>query len=69
MTLSGPEFLAIMRQQVKQEGTRAFAGRVGINPATISQVVNGHLVPTEAIAKAFGFIRVTSFVKIAAGGK
>jgi hypothetical protein len=67
MSISSPEFLTLLRDQVRIEGTRAFAFRFCINAATVSNVVNGHLAPTEAIANALGFVRVTSFVKLKTG--
>jgi hypothetical protein len=67
VSITTPAFLDLLRPMVAGEGTRAFAARVGINAATVSNVVNGHLAPTEAIANALGYIRQTTFIKITTG--
>lgn len=66
-TITTADFLVVLRAKVVAEGTRAFSARVGLNVATVSQVVNGHISPTEAIANALGFVRRTSFIKIQTG--
>lgn len=59
------EVLAALRARVARRGeSKRFAHEAGISTRTVSQIASGYRRPSESVARALGFRRVTLWQRV-----
>ena len=61
--MNGKEFIQLLRDEQGEESQREFAGRIGISPQYLNDVLQGNREPGEGLLRPMGVKKVVSYEK------